>query len=199
MTPDLLSARMRKAAQNVTTEGMTFGEILEIKGTAAALGGLLTVLAVPATLPSTGIPIGTVMSLGIFAIAFAMLIGAETVKLPHKLLALKLSPATARRLLNGLAKVYGFMERWARPRLPHLTTKTAQRWLSLMVFVMAFIIFLPIPFGNTLPALALLILGPALIYRDGLAVLVSFGMAAIALAVTGGFFIAGFWAAGQIL
>jgi hypothetical protein len=35
---------------------------------------------------------------------------------------------------------------------------------------MAFIVVMPIPFGNVLPALALMLIGLGLVFRDGVAV-----------------------------
>ena len=49
---------------------------------------------------------------------------------------------------------------------------------------MAVLIILPIPFGNVLPALALMLLGLGLAYRDGVAVLLAIGTAAAALLYT---------------
>ena len=51
---------------------------------------------------------------------------------------------------------------------------------------MAIIVVLPIPFGNLLPALALILIGLGLVFRDGLAVVVGLVGAGLALSVTAG-------------
>jgi hypothetical protein len=51
---------------------------------------------------------------------------------------------------------------------------------------MAFIIVLPIPFGNVLPALALVLIGLGLVFRDGVAVVAGLVGAGLAFAVTVG-------------
>lgn len=49
---------------------------------------------------------------------------------------------------------------------------------------MAFIVVLPIPFGNLLPALATMLIGVGLVFRDGVAVLLGLVMAGLAMFVT---------------
>lgn len=41
-----------------------------------------------------------------------------------------------------------------------------------MAFILAIILFLPVPFGNTLPALAIAVLALAVLERDGVAAIV---------------------------
>jgi hypothetical protein len=56
--------------------------------------------------------------------------------------------------------------------------------MSIKVGVMGVLIFLPIPFGNVLPALSLVLLGLGLAFRDGVAVVLSAGVSALAVAYT---------------
>ena len=44
--------------------------------------------------------------------------------------------------------------------------------MGLLAFVPALILFLPVPFGTTVPAIAMAILAPVVLERDGLAVVV---------------------------
>jgi hypothetical protein len=46
---------------------------------------------------------------------------------------------------------------------------------------MALIVVMPIPFGNVLPALALMLIGLGLVFRDGVAVVLGLAMAALAI------------------
>jgi hypothetical protein len=66
------------------------------------------------------------------------------------------------------------MGQWLEPR--------AARWLAPMLALMAVLIILPIPLGNVLPALSVVLLGLGLAFRDGLAVLLSLLAALLALA-----------------
>jgi hypothetical protein len=178
-------------ASELEGETVDIGTLIAAQGN-AMLGGLLVFLAIPCLVPSMGV--GYILSLGMFAIGFAMLTGAEHVTMPQRLTRLRIKRSIAEKLLRGMAKVYGWFERVARPRISWSIGSTAKRALALNVLLMAFIIFLPIPAGNTLPAIALLLLGPALIYRDGLFALASIFASIIAVIFTGGLIGATIWA-----
>ena len=188
------SAELSQKFETLKQRGnITMGDIIDIHGS-GALGAILTVLSVPALLPSTGIPIGSVMSIGMFAVAISMMMGVDHVTLPKKLSGMNLSNSSAETLMGTLLKFYRFLERWSNPRLEFLVNHKARQFLSLYVFLMAAIIFMPIPFGNTAPAFALLLLGPALLLRDGVLVLISLAAGILALGVTYFVFSAGIWA-----
>ncbi len=59
---------------------------------------------------------------------------------------------------------------------------------------MAIIVVLPIPFGNLLPALALMLIGLGLVFRDGIAVILGLLMSGVAwVATTGLLLMAWIW------
>jgi len=69
------------------------------------------------------------------------------------------------RVLPSIRRV----ERLVGPRLIWLTTRRGEQIIGLFAFVLAVVLFLPVPFGNTLPALAIAILALAVLERDGIA------------------------------
>jgi hypothetical protein len=184
--------KLRHAAVLLESEEVLLRRVVDAHGE-ATLGGLLTVMAVPCLLPSSGL--GWVLSFGFFAVGIAMLMGSERVHLPRRVDSLPMKKRTAQKLLLWLARLYVRAGRLAKPRWTALTGRTAQRWLSLLVLAMGFIIFLPIPGGNTLPAISLILLGPALIFRDGLMVILSILAGVVAIIATAGAAYALFWAA----
>jgi hypothetical protein len=65
---------------------------------------------------------------------------------------------------------------------------------------MAAIVVMPIPFGNVLPALALMLIGLGLVFREGVAVVLGLMMAGLALLATAGLMLAAWvWGAEWIL
>ena len=76
--------------------------------------------------------------------------------------------------------------RWARSRLTGIAEPGPRSWIAAKAGLMAVLIVLPIPFGNVLPALALMLLGLGLVFRDGAAVLLSAAIATMAVLYTGG-------------
>lgn len=54
-----------------------------------------------------------------------------------------------------------------KPRLSFLSTMPMERLVGLVCFVLAVVLFLPIPFGNMLPALAICIMALGVLEKDG--------------------------------
>ncbi len=87
------------------------------------------------------------------------------------------------------------VERLIRPRLSILTLGPAEQLIGILCAILALTVMLPIPLGNTLPAVALIFFSLGMIGRDGIWVLAGLfvsGMAAAVLAFAG-------WAAFQSL
>lgn len=163
-----------------------------------AHGTLLLLLAMPCLLPVPGV--GTVLGVGMAALAVAMWRGQGEPCLPQRVANLELPRHWARRVLEGLASAYEMAGRHARARLSHLAGPTWRSALAAAVGSMAIIVVLPIPFGNLLPALALLLIGLGLVFRDGIAVILGLLMSGVALvATTGLLLLAWIWGSEWIL
>ena len=80
-----------------------------------------------------------------------------------------------RRIVPRLRRI----ERMIRPRLLPLTGPLGKRMIGGFGLLLSLIVFLPVPFGNVVPGLALVLMAVGLLGRDGLAV--SFGAAVGAL------------------
>lgn len=141
-------------------------------------------LAAPCLLPVPGV--GTVLGLGLLTLAALLWRGeSAALSLPARVAGLNLPQLWAARVLQLLSRCHGAAQGLLRERLPQLTPASherAPRWLAAKVGLMALLIVLPIPFGNVLPALALMLAGLALAARDGLVLLISLLMAGLASA-----------------
>ncbi|MCR5868038.1 MULTISPECIES: exopolysaccharide biosynthesis protein [Aquincola] len=188
-TPAGLAQRLRHAAAELPGEGVSLQWLAQAHGPAAQ-GSLLVLLAVPCLLPVPGS--GTVVGMGICALAAALWRGRGAMALPQRVGGFQLSQRWAARVLRLLAAAYALAGLLSRPRLSHLATGHPHGLLAALVGVMAVIIVLPIPFGNVLPALALMLLGIGLVFHDGVAVLLGWLMSALALLGTTALFI-GAW------
>lgn len=179
--PDL-HQRLRQAADQLGGEPVALARLAELHGQAAAHGTLLVLLATPCVLPVPGV--GNVMGLALVLLGLAMWRGEQRSALPRRVADLQLPAVWARRVLNLLARFYALSARWSRQRMPHLASQRQRLWMAPKVALMGGIIFLPLPLGNVLPALALVLLGLGLAFRDGLAVLLSLLVAAAAVVYT---------------
>jgi hypothetical protein len=137
----------------------------------ASTSVVLLLLAVFTVLPIAGA--GTVLSFGIFALAWRWARQLETTSLPERLGRITLNARWSLRCLQSLAWLYGQAERRLKPRWHGVThARTHAAW-ALWIGSMGFLIFLPVPFGNVLPSLSLVVLSLGWMFRDGLALVVS--------------------------
>ena len=121
-------------------------------------------------------------------------------RLPKQVAELELPRRWAQRVLVGLASAYALAGRHARARFSHLAISGRRSVTALAVGLMAVIVVMPIPFGNVLPALALVLIGLGLVFPDGLAVVLGLLMSGLALvATTGLLLMAWAWGSGWIL
>lgn len=142
---------------------------------------LLILFALPNTLP--GIP-GTSAVLGVplLYLTLQLALGRDP-WLPGFIARRSLSRQGLAAVLERAQPWVERGERYLHPRLPHLTGPAAERVVGVCSVVLALMIMLPIPFGNMLPALAIIFAALGLMEEDGLWVVISAVTGTIASAV----------------
>jgi len=155
---------------------LSLRELLQLHGEQSG-AVLLMLMALLSTVPIAGA--GTVLSLGIFALAWAWLRGRDSLHLPERLAGLTLNETWTRRCLHWLAWTYERAERCLRPRWQALSHARTRFWWALWIALMAALIFLPLPLGNVLPGTSLMLLSLGWLFRDGLALLLSAATGAV--------------------
>ena len=182
MTPGIVQ-RLRDAAAAIRDERVSMRAMAQAHGPEAH-GTLLLLLAMPCLLPVPGV--GMVLGVRMAALAVTMWRGHCAPCLPQRVAELELPRHWAQRVLVGLASACALAGRRARARLSHLAISGRRSATALAVGLMAGIVVMPIPFGNLLPALALVLIGLGLVFRDGLAVILGLLMSGLALVATTG-------------
>jgi hypothetical protein len=84
--------------------------------------------------------------------------------------------ALVRRIVPWLAKA----EKLLRPRAGMLAKPPVENLVGLVCLVLAVILMLPIPLGNTLPALAISVLALGVLERDGIWIVLGFMASVVA-------------------
>lgn len=174
-----LHHQLERHAKELRDEPITLGALAELHG-ASLPGSLLVMMAVPCVLPVPGV--GNVLGVAMMLMALAMWRGDAWTALPARVSRLQLSAPMARRLLRLLGRVYRLAERCARQRWSGLAELRPRTWLAPTLALMGGVIFLPLPFGNVLPAIAVAVLGVGVACRDGIAVLSAAALALVSLA-----------------
>ncbi len=173
---EILAALAARKVRQVAVE-----DILEAFGN-RAFGALIFVFAAPLVLP---MPPGVSAVLGapLLFVAAQWTVGRRTLWLPRAILARTMSMADFRRLIARLEPYLRKLERRLRPRLTYLLNPVGDRLVGAVCFLLAIIVFLPIPFGNMLPSLAIAAFGIGAVERDGLAVLAGWLSAVLSVLV----------------
>ena len=183
-----MSAALASAEAAVRDPTVTLRELLAMLGEQ----GLLVfcgVLAAPFLLPVTVPMMSTVLGLPMLLIGFSVMV-SRVPWLPERLLNRSLSSATVR---GTLQRVRGWAERFEhliRPRMLGLTGGRAINALNgLLVLIAVVLLMAPlplVPFVNSIPALAIMLLCFGMAERDGLVIALGYFTTLISTVYVGG-------------
>ena len=174
------ASRLRSAAAALEGQTMSLQQLFRLHGRAGP-GALLVVLSVPCMLPIPGV--GMFLSMGMVMVAWMIWRYYPRLVMPRKVGRMQLSATMARRALHTLAWMYDQASRVMRVRMAWWLQPLHRIWLAPLVALLALVIFLPIPFGNVLPAAVLMLIGLGLVFEDGLAMLIGVVLGVTLLAV----------------
>lgn len=147
-----------------------------------SFGLMLFVLSIPNSLPIVGIPgVSAVTGLPILLIACQMMLGYDQIWLPKWISRSNFSREGFLKLIEKTAPWLARIERLLQPRWSWLVKGNVERFLAGVCVLMAFLLILPIPFGNLLPGLSLLLISLGLIERDGVCVAAGLVMSVISV------------------
>ena len=186
-----MSAALATAAAAVRDPSVTLRDLVALLGEQ----GLLVfcgVLAAPFLLPITVPGMSTVLGMPMLLIGFAVML-SRVPWLPERLLNRSLSAATVRSVLG---KVHDWAERFehlVRPRWLGLTGGRAVNALNGALILLAVLLLMAplplIPFVNSLPALAVILLCFGMAERDGGVIVLGYVVTLISAVYVGGLMI----------
>lgn len=146
---------------------ITLDDLLQSFGT-RGFGLLILVFALPNGIPAPIAPgLSAVMGAPLLLFSLQMLLGFGTPWFPKKWRERGFKRGDVAKLLRPTLPVILRIERYVRPRLMHLTGRTGSRLIGLMILWNAVLLSLPIPFGNLIPAWAIILAALGQVERDG--------------------------------
>jgi hypothetical protein len=161
---------------NDRRDAVPLGELVRAAGPQVHALALL-LLALPDAVPLPVPSLSLVLAIPMIVISAHLAAFGEHGGLPARVRTL----ATPRPVIAAIARyvvpVLAWLERWSRPRLPHLVGR--ERLAGMFCLFLSLILLLPIPLLNTPPALCVVAIALGLIQRDG--VLILGGMAGTGL------------------
>ncbi len=173
--PRKLSVELAELRTLSSQRALTLREVIQQLGGRAYLL-LVLLLALPFVTPIPLPGLSTPFGLAIALIALRLALGQRP--LLSKNMQRKVLPAGFIGKLFGVAeKVLRFFEKFLRPRLTVLTDTPRLVQLHailLLIAALALLLPLPIPFTNSFPAWAILLLAAGLLERDGVFILAGY-------------------------
>jgi hypothetical protein len=179
-----LSAVLLAALADADRVPVRLGDLVD-RTADRGFGLLLLVLGLPMLVPF--LPPGSSTVVGpIYAVcAVQMLRGTPRPWMPRRFRDWVLSPAAARALRDRGVPIVRRLERLSRPRGLWVNERVAMRVAGVMVLLMGVVLLSPLPLLNTLPALAVMLIGVGLLNRDAVFMVAGLLAGATALALVG--------------
>ena len=169
---------LAKAVSDGDSDYVTISELLSgVKTQALAIMLMLFALPnIPPSLPGTS----AITGLPLVILTLQMALG-QTLWLP-KIIANRAVPRAG--LLGELRwadPYFHKVERLLRPRGLMLTTSVSKQVIGVLMLLLSILILLPIPLGNTVPSISIVIIAMGLAQRDGLFIVGGLTMACLAV------------------
>jgi hypothetical protein len=144
-------------------------------------GGLLVVFAAINVIP---LPPGTntVIAIPLVLVSAQMVFGRSSPWFPRWIDRRGVTKTELHKLIEKMGPFEARVERIFRPRLGELTGPAATRAIGVLCMILSVVAGLPILMIHNAPAVAILLFGLALIYRDGVLVIVGAIAALLAIA-----------------
>jgi hypothetical protein len=182
--PHSLAETLESVLIDQNQNGPSIGELTAAVGD-KGFGVLLMLLSLPSALPipapGYSIPFGIAMAI----IAAQIFVGRDTVWLPQRILKIRVHPKLASKMVGAGAAFLRRVEMLIKPRMRWMHSKAGHSLLSLIILLMSLFMMVPIPGTNTLPAMAIFVIGVSMAEEDGLIAIGALFCSMVATAVSG--------------
>lgn len=162
-----ISQLLRQFLNQHPQDQLCLGDLLAAMGD-RAFGPTLLLCALPEALPLPVAGISAVVAIPLLLVSTQLMLGFRRPWLPRRLLTRPFPRQQVEPILQRAIHNLEKLERVFKPRWLCFTQPLFERWLGLLLVLLSLVIALPIPFGNMLPALVIVLICVGMIERDGL-------------------------------
>jgi hypothetical protein len=149
-----------------------------------AFGALMLIFAAPNIFP-TPPGVSSLLAAPLLLLATQLAL-SRSPWLPRIIADRSISHADFASIVDKALPWLGRAERLLKPRLSFLTRPPFEQGIAILCLVLAVILFLPIPLGNILPAIAISLFSLAILERDGVAAVSAVVVTAVSIIVAWG-------------
>ncbi len=146
-----------------------------------AFGAALFTLALPCAPPFLYM-IPQIVALPILALTAQMASGRAAPWLPARLRARRIDPVAFGKALDRAERLLGWLERTARQRPPQIRRGPARMAVGAVLTLFGLSVLVPLPGTNTVPGVAIAIVGFGLAEEDGILVLIGLALGSLWIA-----------------
>ncbi|HSV75285.1 MAG TPA: exopolysaccharide biosynthesis protein [Chthonomonadales bacterium] len=149
---------------------VTVGEIMD-RVAERGFGLFLFLLAIPVMIPVLPPGASGVVGMMYMALGLQLVAGKSHPWLPRRVRAYALTPRIVAALQSRGVAIMERLERLSRPRMRFMDQPGVLRVVGVFIIMTGFVMWLPLPLMNSVPAFALLVIAIGLLNRDGAFVL----------------------------
>jgi hypothetical protein len=166
---DRLSAILKAIAEAQDKDRISIGDLLEALRR-RALGALMFIFAAPTALPMPP-GVSAIVGAPLLFLSFQLMLGMKP-WLPKIITDRSLSRVDFEKVVTTVTPWLAKAESIMKPRLQFLAQRPSVYLVGFACLLLSIILFLPIPFGNMLPSIAIAIMALGLLERDGVWILI---------------------------
>jgi len=169
------SVIISRISKKIPKEGMSLCSFLDLVGEQGRLITIMVLAApflIPISIPGTGVVVGFI----IFIISLSIIFNRYYL-IPERLLKRRMSHKSLTKILNACFSMLVHLEKYMKPRLLLMTKKKLLKSTNTLLLVLSSILFilpLPIPLTDTLPAFGVFFLSAGILESDGYLILAGY-------------------------
>ncbi|MFP5520594.1 MAG: exopolysaccharide biosynthesis protein [Bdellovibrionia bacterium] len=167
-----LSQSLQELLAQNSEEKLTIGKLFSAMGE-RGFGLALILTSLPSALPLPAAGYSTPFGILLMILALQIIRGRHQPFIPAWAAKIVIPEALAKTMIKGATAFLSKLELFIKPRWGWANSRFGHLYAALIVLIMGFVMFLPIPGTNTAPAGVIFLVGVAMTEEDGLFLLLA--------------------------
>lgn len=133
-----------------------------------AFGPTLLICALPEAIPLPIAGVSAFVAIPLILVSVQLILGFRKPWLPARIRRYSFQHQSFEQLVNKAIGLLDHLERFFKPRWHFFTHPLMERLIGVLLLLLALVVALPIPFGNMIPAIIIVMICLGMIEQDGL-------------------------------